>query len=155
MGTEPNVGTYIPKSIGKHTLHIFQIKTVQHHNTLIINHNIMSNLTQNLIEKYDYSQTKITPYQMYLSLIALESQFREIYEADGGDDTIQIYNEEHNILDFEPRDLMKFITPNHCIFFYYSIDEDYNKALKIYLECQALYITSDENIPNQGNNYGI
>ena len=115
----------------------------------------MSNLTQSLIEKYDYSQTRLSPYQMYLSLIELENQFREIYEADGGDDTIQIYNEERNIWEFEPRDLMKFVTPNQLMSFFYSIDEDYDKALKIYLECQALYITSDENIPDQGNNYGI
>lgn len=115
----------------------------------------MKTLSQNLIEKYDYSQTRMSPYGMYISLIALESQFREIYEADGGDDTIRIYNGERNILDFEPRDLMKFVTPNQLMAFFYSIDEDYDKALKIYLECQALYITSDENIPDQGNNYGI
>lgn len=115
----------------------------------------MSNLSQNTKDKYDYSQTRLSPYQMYLSLIELENQFREIYEADGGDDTIQIYNEERNIWEFEPRDLMKFVTPNQLMSFFYSIDEDYDKALKIYLECQALYITSDENIPDQGNNYAI
>lgn len=115
----------------------------------------MKTLSQNLIEKYDYSQTKLSPYAMYLTLIEIENLFREIYEADGGDDTIQIYNEEHNIWDFEPRDLMKFLTPNQCMSFHYSIDEDYDKALKIYLECQALYITSDENIPDQGKQHDV
>ena len=115
----------------------------------------MSNLSQNTKDKLDYTNNNLSPSHIHSIIGIIHDYFKEIYIADGGDDTIEIFNYEHNIIDFDIYQLVRYITPKQCNYFTYSIDEDYDKALKIYLECQALYITSDENIPDQGNNYAI
>ena len=100
----------------------------------------MKTLSQNQFDKLDYRDTVISPYGIHLQMQHVIPLFKDFYEADGGDDTLETFLTENNIVNFTPDQLTKYITPKQISKLYWTIDKDETATLEIYIECRNLYM---------------
>lgn len=100
----------------------------------------MKTLSENRMECYSSEFKGLSPYGIYLTMRIIDRNLKEFYDNSEGDDRLILFIKENQILTFDHKDLMKYITPEQVNNFHWTIEDTQDLIAKYFEEWVDLYI---------------